>query len=67
MKKIKYYDIPKQVFFRTEGDDFTTGIAYKNEIICLCCGGITPIDDEVLEEVIEVKNWHNINNAIEIE
>lgn len=37
---------PTQVkFWRADGDYYTAGIAYKNEIICGCCGGIFEIEE----------------------
>lgn len=34
-----------------------TGIAYKNEIICACCGGVYEIEDLLLRRPQEIKEW----------
>ena len=40
MKNIPTFNTPTQVmFWDIYGDHYTYGIAYKNEIICGCCGG----------------------------
>lgn len=51
MEKITYFDVPTQVkFIDFDGCDDNWfeekgGIAYGNEIICGCCGGIIELDD----------------------
>ena len=49
-----YFDCPKQVVFADPDNtgDWIVGIAYKDEIICACCGGIFNIDD-VIEQAAE--------------
>ena len=44
-----YFDIPKQVIFADPDNagEWIVGIAYKDEIICACCGGIFNISDVV--------------------
>ena len=47
------FERPTQVaFYNVEDKCYDAGIAYGDEIICLCCGGIIPID-ELLQEVEE--------------
>lgn len=67
-----YFDIPTQVMFWDEGDkQYTFGIAYKDEIICGCCGGIFEIED-IIELTPEDKhpiysygdNWADLRDAI---
>ena len=44
-----YFDEPKQVVFAdpdNEGE-WLVGIAYKDEIICACCGGVFEIEDVI--------------------
>lgn len=42
----KYFDIPTQVhFFVPFTSEWCYGIAYHNEIICACCGGIFELDE----------------------
>lgn len=64
----KYFEIPTQVLFRQDeetmrenGAHWFAGIAYRDEIICGCCGGIVEI-----EEVEQIKPlpWVYINDAI---
>lgn len=47
-----YCDIPTQVVFYDGGDEspiFCTGIAYKDEIICACCGGVIEISEVIAD------------------
>lgn len=62
------FERPTQVaFYNIENDCYDAGIAYGDEIICLCCGGIISIE-ELLEETsgTEVRapiiqlSWENL-------
>lgn len=51
-EKCPYFFFPKQiVFFDVDGTEdynqpkYIAGIAYKDEIICGCCGGVFQIED----------------------
>lgn len=45
-----FYDTPKQVlFWDMGGDRYVGGIAYRDEIICGCCGAVFEIK-EIYEE-----------------
>ena len=67
-----YFDEPKQVMFAdpdNEGE-WLVGIAYKDEIICACCGGVFEVAD-VLEAVPEgeqaifpYEDWADISTEI---
>ena len=49
MESITYFETPKQVlWWDNDADVYRYGIAYRNEIICSCCGGVFEID-EILE------------------
>ena len=49
MDEKKYFDRPQQVkFWDSTQQEYFFGIAYRDEIICSCCGGIFEI-----REVIE--------------
>ena len=51
------FERPTQVaFYNVEDRCYDAGIAYGDEIICMCCGGVIPIN-ELLEEVAEVDPW----------
>ena len=55
----KYYDVPTQViFYDVYNGKKVGGIAYKEDIICGCCGGTLPI-----EELIE--DYKDFNLSIE--
>lgn len=41
-----YFEQPTQIKFYDENREaYIGGIAYKDEIICGCCGGVTKIDN----------------------
>ena len=50
-----YFNRPKQVMFADPDNagEWLAGIAYKDEIICACCGSIFNIDDVVEQATIE--------------
>ena len=48
MDKTTRFDVPTQVLFVDEDGVWRGGIAYRDEIICGCCGGVYEID-EVIE------------------
>ena len=51
----KYFETPRQVVFvepNKEELQFCMGIAYKDEVICACCGGVFEIS-EILEAGVE--------------
>ena len=69
----KYFDVPTQVFWKNPdfGDtdsiyvsetEYFAGIAYKDEIICACCGGIIHVDK--VPEILEFSHWVNIAEEI---
>lgn len=73
MEKKKYFDVPTQVFWKNPdfGDtdsiydsetEYFVGIAYKDEIICACCGAVIHVDE--VPEILEFKYWSNIAEEI---
>ena len=71
--KYNYFEIPTQVkFWDVDGDHYIGGIAYRNEIICGCFGGIFDITEfyesapDTLKEdpIIPYDNWVDISNDI---
>ena len=69
----RYFDRPKQVmFFEAENQEWVVGIAYKDEIICACCGGIFNIDEgyELADDlgieraIYPYDNWCSISEEI---
>lgn len=62
-----YYDKPTQVKFISYDGTIRTGIAYKDEIICACCGGIYEIEDLLLRQPQEIKEsqfWISFSHDI---
>lgn len=64
----KYFETPTQVIFWQDaetmcetGADRFAGIAYHDEIICACCGGIVEISEV---ENIKILPWVDITDAI---
>lgn len=73
MKKYNYFGIPTQVkFWDYEGGHYLGGIAYRDEIICGCCGGIFRISDvyevapDMLEEdpIVVYDTWVGLSSEI---
>lgn len=61
----KYFEKPTQVnFYERENDSWFGGIAYHDEIICGCCGGIQEISEFTDSEIIENDCWVNISSEI---
>lgn len=64
-----WYDVPTQVAYFDEAS-YAAGIAYRDEIICACCGGVASID-EVIEyapegvvPIVEYIHWANFKEEI---
>nr|DAV69817.1 MAG TPA: TPL-binding domain in jasmonate signaling [Caudoviricetes sp.] len=70
MKKYNYFEAPTQVKF-WDGC-YIGGIAYRDEIICGCCGGIFKISDvyEVAPDTLDndpivvYKGWVGLSSEI---
>lgn len=67
----KYFDRPTQVIFAEPGGDgWNAGIAYKDEIICGCCGGIFEIEEiynfneDIDMPIHEYSDWVDIAEEI---
>ena len=56
-----YFERPMQVVFADpdNGGEWLSGIAYRGEIICGCCGGVFEISD-----VVEMAVEYGLKNAI---
>lgn len=71
--KIPYFDMPTQVEFfdfNAEEPQYIGGIAYRDEIICSCCGGIIELDElyaeakqqkMALDNVLIPYDWMDLN------
>ena len=70
MKYKTYYPVPTQVKFYNDVDGmYYGGVAYKDEVICGCCGMVLDIQtlyDYTLEGLtaIEELPWVNISEEI---
>ena len=71
--KYNYFEVPTQVrFWDVDGDHYIGGIAYRNEIICGCCGGIFDISEiyesapDTLKEdpIVVYDTWVNLSSKI---
>ena len=73
MKKYEYFAVPTQVkFWDALSKDYIGGIAYRDEIICGCCGSIFEIS-EIYESapstlegdpIVIVKGWKGLSDKI---
>ena len=72
MERKLEYDTPTQVMFLDpDTGDWLVGIAYRDEIICGCCGSIYEIS-EIYDECLEIvpdpvrvyQEWVDITDAI---
>ena len=60
-----YYERPTQVrWFEIEEKRWFGGIAYRDEIICGCCGSILELNEFEEYEVVELGDWVNIEEEI---
>ena len=66
MKEVKY-PLPHQVlWWDYSGDYYRYGIAYRDEIICTCCGAIEEIADvqefapEKIKPILEFGDWYDL-------
>ena len=64
MKKQNYFHTPTQVkFYDYDNEKWNAGIAYKDEIICGCCGGVFEIRDirenapKEIDAIVPYKIW----------
>lgn len=69
--KYNHFEVPTQVkFWDVDGGHYYGGIAYRDEIICGCCGGIFDISEiyevapNTLEDPIVVYDWVDISSKI---
>lgn len=72
--KYDYFEVPTQVKFwdAPSGGHYIGGIAYRDEIICGCCGGIFDISEiyesapDTLEEdpIVIYDDWVDISSEI---
>jgi len=57
------YPVPTQVKFYLDGE-WKGGIAYRDEIICGCCGGIQELSEFEDDEVVDYESWISISDEI---
>lgn len=66
-----YFNTPTQVaFWDVDGDHYIGGIAYGDEIICGCCGGVVSIEEvcefapEGVEPIVVYDVWRDVSGDI---
>lgn len=73
MKKYSYFEVPTQVrFWDYKNGRYHGGIAYRDEIICGCCGGMFNINkiyesaSDTLKEdpIIVFDSWERFSSVI---
>jgi hypothetical protein len=73
MKKYSYFEVPTQVqFWDYKKRRYKGGIAYRDEIICGCCGGVFNIseiykvapDTLLRDPIIAYDDWVGISSAM---
>ena len=73
MKKYNYFAVPTQVkFWDALIEDYIGGIAYRDEIICGCCGSVFKISEiyesaqDTLDNdpIVVVKGWKGLSDKI---
>ena len=61
-----FYPIPTQIRWGEMSDDGELienfGIAFKDKIICACCGGTVDLDEDIY--IFEEFDWIDISEAI---
>lgn len=59
----KYFERPTQVLFRDPDntEEFISGIVYRDEIICGCCGGIFELNE--VSDLLPI-DWIDISDSI---
>ena len=64
------FDVPTQVAFWDDDGMYRAGIAYGEEIICACCGGVQEIKEicefapRNVEPIVIYKSWVNFEGSI---
>lgn len=61
----RQYEKPMQVrWFDDENKRWIGGIAYRDEIICGCCGTILKLSEFKDSEVVEYDTWVNVEEEL---
>lgn len=68
---MRYFETPTQVkFYDYDADGYVGGIAYRDEVICGCCGGIFKIEElygfapSDVTPIIVYEDWVDITYEI---
>ena len=72
MTENRYFDVPTQVYFWDfDGGHWLAGIAWNQNIICGCCGGVFEIDEvyeyapaELAHPIIPFNTWVDLSAEI---
>ena len=66
----EFFDVPTQVAFWDDDGMYHAGIAYGEEIICACCGGVQEIKEiyefapSDVEPIVVYKSWVDFEESI---
>lgn len=64
-----WFDVPTQVAYFDE-NHYEAGIAYQDEVICACCGGVTEIADLIqwapagVAPIVTYNNWYSFKETV---
>lgn len=65
------FDVPTQVaFWDVDGDHYCSGIAWREQIICACCGSVFEIEEiyefapDNVEAIVVYENWVDFREDI---
>lgn len=64
-----WFDVPTQIAYFDE-DHYEAGIAYHDEVICACCGGVTEIDDLIrwapagVAPIVTYNHWYSFKETV---
>lgn len=59
--KANWYDIPTMVIYRDDEKEECVGIAYHDEVICLCCGGIAELEEIT---IVRELDWVDVSREV---
>ena len=61
LNESNWYQVPTQVIFIPEGEAPCVGIAYRDEVICSCCGGVYELSEC---KIVHEYEWITLHDAI---
>ena len=72
MKRYNFFEEPKQVrWYDGDSGEYATGIAFGENIICSCCGGLMSFeeiyeaaDEDNVQGIFVYNDWANLTDGI---